>query len=147
MTLRTKLLLWFIALHLVFAAQAVVVLVDDQFWLFAVEVFFAWHFQRHVAVKRRVVGHPNVAEVPTSQVLDQFESADRPNRVLSERSGFVGVEQRETAAARGTSDRRGWLIDDEVDRVLAVGTLDVHGCRSGRPVRGAADCHMIPQED
>src|SRR5258706_13255455 len=41
MTLRTKLLLWFIALHLVFAALAVVVLMEDQIWLFAVEVFFA----------------------------------------------------------------------------------------------------------
>jgi two-component system nitrogen regulation sensor histidine kinase NtrY len=41
MTLRTKLLLWFIALHLVFAGLAVVVLVEDQSWLFVVEVFFA----------------------------------------------------------------------------------------------------------
>lgn len=41
MTLRTKLLLWFIALHLLFAALAVVVLLDAQAWLFAVELFFA----------------------------------------------------------------------------------------------------------
>jgi nitrogen fixation/metabolism regulation signal transduction histidine kinase len=41
MTLRTKLLLWFIALHLVFAGLAVVVLMEDQIWLFGVEVFFA----------------------------------------------------------------------------------------------------------
>jgi len=40
MTLRTKLLLWFIVLHLVFAGLAVVVLVDHQDWLFAVEVTF-----------------------------------------------------------------------------------------------------------
>jgi len=40
MTLRTKLLLWFIALHLVFAGLAVVVLMDHQDWLFAVEIFF-----------------------------------------------------------------------------------------------------------
>jgi len=40
MTLRTKLLLWFIVLHLVFAGLAVVVLVDHQEWLFAVEVSF-----------------------------------------------------------------------------------------------------------
>ncbi|HSY49908.1 MAG TPA: ATP-binding protein [Thermoanaerobaculia bacterium] len=41
MTFRTKLLLWFTALHLVFAGIAVVVLMEDQFWLFVVEVFFA----------------------------------------------------------------------------------------------------------
>jgi two-component system nitrogen regulation sensor histidine kinase NtrY len=40
MTLRTKLLLWFIALHLVFAALAVVVLMEHQDWLFVVEVIF-----------------------------------------------------------------------------------------------------------
>jgi nitrogen fixation/metabolism regulation signal transduction histidine kinase len=40
MTLRTKLLLWFIALHLVFAGLAVVVLMNNQIWLFGVEVFF-----------------------------------------------------------------------------------------------------------
>ncbi|HEX9457627.1 MAG TPA: ATP-binding protein [Thermoanaerobaculia bacterium] len=41
MTLRTKLLLWFIALHLVFAGLAVVLLMENQTWLFAVELFFA----------------------------------------------------------------------------------------------------------
>ncbi len=41
MTLRTKLLLWFIVLHLVFAGLAVVVLMEEQLWLFVVEVFFA----------------------------------------------------------------------------------------------------------
>ena len=40
MTLRTKLLLWFIALHLVFAGLAVVLLMNDQAWLFVVEIFF-----------------------------------------------------------------------------------------------------------
>jgi two-component system nitrogen regulation sensor histidine kinase NtrY len=40
-TLRSKLLLWFIALHLVFAGLAVAVLMDHQDWLFAVEAFFA----------------------------------------------------------------------------------------------------------
>jgi nitrogen fixation/metabolism regulation signal transduction histidine kinase len=40
MTLRTKLLLWFIVLHLVFAGLAVVVLMEHQDWLFAVEVTF-----------------------------------------------------------------------------------------------------------
>lgn len=40
MTLRTKLLLWFIVLHLVFAGLAVVVLMENQNWLFAVEVTF-----------------------------------------------------------------------------------------------------------
>src|SRR5438067_5707414 len=40
MTLRTKLLLWFIVLHLVFAALAVVVLIENQNWLFVVEVSF-----------------------------------------------------------------------------------------------------------
>ena len=40
MTLRTKLLLWFIVLHLVFAGLSVVVLMEHQNWLFAVEVSF-----------------------------------------------------------------------------------------------------------
>jgi signal transduction histidine kinase len=40
MTLRTKLLLWFIVLHLLFAGLAVVVLMEHQEWLFAVEVSF-----------------------------------------------------------------------------------------------------------
>ncbi|MBV8545154.1 MAG: PAS domain-containing protein [Acidobacteria bacterium] len=40
MTLRTKLLLWFIVLHLVFAGVAVVVLMEHQNWLFVVEVLF-----------------------------------------------------------------------------------------------------------
>jgi nitrogen fixation/metabolism regulation signal transduction histidine kinase len=40
MTLRTKLLLWFIVLHLVFAGLAVVVLIEHQEWLFVVEVTF-----------------------------------------------------------------------------------------------------------
>jgi two-component system nitrogen regulation sensor histidine kinase NtrY len=40
MTLRTKLLLWFIVLHLVFAGLAVLVLMEHQEWLFAVEVSF-----------------------------------------------------------------------------------------------------------
>jgi len=40
MTLRTKLLLWFIVLHLVFAGLAVVVLMENQSWLFVVEVSF-----------------------------------------------------------------------------------------------------------
>jgi two-component system nitrogen regulation sensor histidine kinase NtrY len=41
MTLRTKLLLWFIVLHLVFAGLAVVVLMEHQNWLFVVELSFA----------------------------------------------------------------------------------------------------------
>jgi two-component system nitrogen regulation sensor histidine kinase NtrY len=41
MTLRTKLLLWFITLHLVFAGLAVFVLLENQLWLFVVEIFFA----------------------------------------------------------------------------------------------------------
>jgi len=40
MTLRTKLLLWFIVLHLVFAGLAVVVLMEHQDWLFVVEISF-----------------------------------------------------------------------------------------------------------
>lgn len=40
MTLRTKLLLWFIVLHLVLAAAAVVILLEHQDWLFAVELGF-----------------------------------------------------------------------------------------------------------
>jgi two-component system nitrogen regulation sensor histidine kinase NtrY len=40
MTLRTKLLLWFVVLHLVFAGLAVAVLMEHQEWLFAVEVSF-----------------------------------------------------------------------------------------------------------
>jgi two-component system nitrogen regulation sensor histidine kinase NtrY len=40
MTLRTKLLLWFIVLHLVFAGLAVVVLMEHQSWLFVAEVSF-----------------------------------------------------------------------------------------------------------
>jgi two-component system nitrogen regulation sensor histidine kinase NtrY len=40
MTLRTKLLLWFIVLHLVFAGLAVVVLIEHQNWLFVVELSF-----------------------------------------------------------------------------------------------------------
>jgi signal transduction histidine kinase len=41
MTLRTKLLLWFIVLHLVFAGLAVMVLLEYQEWLFVVELLFA----------------------------------------------------------------------------------------------------------
>jgi two-component system, NtrC family, nitrogen regulation sensor histidine kinase NtrY len=40
MTLRTKLLLWFIVLHLVFAGLSVVMLLEHQEWLFVVEVSF-----------------------------------------------------------------------------------------------------------
>jgi nitrogen fixation/metabolism regulation signal transduction histidine kinase len=40
MTLRTKLLLWFIVLHLVFAGLAVAVLLEHQDWLFFAEVVF-----------------------------------------------------------------------------------------------------------
>src|SRR3954468_19471655 len=40
MTLRTKLLLWFIVLHLVFAGLAVVVLMERQGWLLVVAVTF-----------------------------------------------------------------------------------------------------------
>ncbi len=41
MTLRTKIVLWFVALHLVFAAIAVVVLMENRLLLFAVEICFA----------------------------------------------------------------------------------------------------------
>jgi signal transduction histidine kinase len=41
MTLRTKIVLWFVALHLVFAAAAVFVLMENRLLLFAVEVCFA----------------------------------------------------------------------------------------------------------
>jgi signal transduction histidine kinase len=41
MTLRTKIVLWFVALHLVFAAAAVFVLMENTLLLFAVEVCFA----------------------------------------------------------------------------------------------------------
>ena len=40
MTLRTKLLLWFIVLHLALAAGAVLILMEHQEWLFAVELGF-----------------------------------------------------------------------------------------------------------
>jgi nitrogen fixation/metabolism regulation signal transduction histidine kinase len=40
MTLRTKLLLWFIVLHLALAAGAVLILMERQEWLFAVELGF-----------------------------------------------------------------------------------------------------------
>jgi two-component system, NtrC family, nitrogen regulation sensor histidine kinase NtrY len=40
MTLRTKLLLWLVVLHLVFAGLAIVVLMEHQEWLFVVEVSF-----------------------------------------------------------------------------------------------------------
>jgi two-component system, NtrC family, nitrogen regulation sensor histidine kinase NtrY len=41
MTLRTKIILWFVALHLVFAAAAVFVLMERRVLLFVVEVLFA----------------------------------------------------------------------------------------------------------
>jgi two-component system, NtrC family, nitrogen regulation sensor histidine kinase NtrY len=41
MTLRTKIVLWFVILHLVFAAAAVFVLMEQPWLLFAVEVCFA----------------------------------------------------------------------------------------------------------
>jgi signal transduction histidine kinase len=41
MSLRTKIVLWFVALHLVFAAIAVVVLMENRLLLFAVEICFA----------------------------------------------------------------------------------------------------------
>jgi two-component system, NtrC family, nitrogen regulation sensor histidine kinase NtrY len=41
MSLRTKIILWFITLHLVFAAAAVLVLMENEWLLFAVEVCFA----------------------------------------------------------------------------------------------------------
>lgn len=41
MSLRTKLLLWFVVLHLLFAGVAVAVLLEHQFWLFGVELAFA----------------------------------------------------------------------------------------------------------
>src|SRR5882724_936759 len=41
MTLRTKLLLWLIALHLVFAGLALALLIDHQEWLFVAELGFA----------------------------------------------------------------------------------------------------------
>ena len=41
MSLRTKIILWFIALHIVFAAAAVFVLMENEWLLFAVEVCFA----------------------------------------------------------------------------------------------------------
>ncbi|HXH91200.1 MAG TPA: ATP-binding protein [Thermoanaerobaculia bacterium] len=40
MTLRTKLLLWFIVLHVALAAGAVLILMEHQDWLFAVELGF-----------------------------------------------------------------------------------------------------------
>jgi two-component system nitrogen regulation sensor histidine kinase NtrY len=40
MTLRTKLLLWFIVLHLALAAGAVVILIENQEWLFVAELVF-----------------------------------------------------------------------------------------------------------
>jgi nitrogen fixation/metabolism regulation signal transduction histidine kinase len=40
MTLRTKLLLWFIVLHLALAAGAVVILMENQEWLFVAELVF-----------------------------------------------------------------------------------------------------------
>jgi len=40
MTLRTKLLLWFIVLHIALAAGAVLILMEHQDWLFAVELAF-----------------------------------------------------------------------------------------------------------
>jgi len=40
MTLRTKLLFWFIVLHLALAAGAVLILMEHQDWLFAVELGF-----------------------------------------------------------------------------------------------------------
>ncbi|HEX3071718.1 MAG TPA: ATP-binding protein [Thermoanaerobaculia bacterium] len=40
MTLRTKLLLWFIVLHLALAAGAVLILMEHQEWLFVVELGF-----------------------------------------------------------------------------------------------------------
>src|SRR5437763_3418126 len=40
MTLRAKIVLWFVALHLVFAAAAVFVLMENRLLLFAVEVCF-----------------------------------------------------------------------------------------------------------
>jgi nitrogen fixation/metabolism regulation signal transduction histidine kinase len=40
MTLRTKLLLWFIVLHLALAAGAVIILLEHQNWLFVVELGF-----------------------------------------------------------------------------------------------------------
>jgi len=41
MSLRTKIILWFVALHLVFAALAVVILFEQRFLLFVIEVLFA----------------------------------------------------------------------------------------------------------
>src|SRR5256885_685883 len=41
MSLRTKIILWFVALHVVFAALAVFILLEHRLLLFAVEVLFA----------------------------------------------------------------------------------------------------------
>jgi hypothetical protein len=61
-----------------------------------------------------------------SHMLDQPETADLFDFMFAIRNGLFGIEQRETAAARRAGDGLGRLIENDVDRVLAVRTMDVH---------------------
>ena len=97
MTLRTKLLLWFIALHLVFAGLAVVVLMGNQSWLFVVELFFVVS----IIVSYRLV---TALFVPLELIRTGAE-------LISERdftSRFVPVGQ------------------PEMDRLIEIYTLSLH---------------------
>src|SRR5262249_21024780 len=78
------------------------------------------------AVELWVLGHPDVAEVAASQQFDELESPDRPGRRFT-KGGRIDVEQIEIAAGCRTGERFDRSLGDNLDAVVAMRTIDVHG--------------------
>ena len=101
-------------------------LANEHLGLRPLDLAAAGDLDRHDAVELRVAGLPDRAEMPAA---DAFQKLEMPDRSYGPRSvgGRFAADQAEIAAARWASDVGQGVGIDHLDRIMAVGTADVHG--------------------
>jgi hypothetical protein len=90
-------------------------------------LLLAGNFDCHHTIKLGIAGLPNATESAHAELLNQLEVAQLTRRWAMVRGRGVTPHQAEIAAARRTAQLVRQILLDDLNRILAVRTADVHG--------------------
>ena len=91
------------------------------------EIFLPRNLDRDDAIKFRVAGFPDGSEGSLAQAVQQLEMAEHLDDGTVVMTSLDVLGQIETTAARWARNVAGRVVVDDVDRIVAVRTANVHG--------------------
>ncbi len=96
------------------------------------EIFLPWNLDRDDAVQFSVASLPDGSESSLAQAVQQLEMAEHLCMRTVVLSGFDVLGQIETTAARRTRDVVRRVVDDHLNRNMAVRTTNLHDGRHAK---------------